>query len=73
MDELKLSAMQESLQEVREEVHRALARLDNDFHRLMTTRRNVEIQAETVRDTAYDALAKLHNLDKQLRDLTDHK
>ncbi len=69
MDDATLTAMQNSLQEVREEVHQALARLDEDLRQMRITSRAVEIQAEAVRNTAFEALAEIRHLRGQLRDL----
>ena len=69
MDDAKLTAMQNSLQEVREEVHQALARLDEDLLRMRITSRAVEIQMEAVRNTAFEALAEIRHIKGQLRDL----
>jgi hypothetical protein len=71
MDDAKLTALQSSLQEVRSEVHRALARLDEELSMMNHAQRVVEIEVEKVRNAAYEALAELRHLDRQLRNDTE--
>ena len=73
MDDETLNAMENSLHEVRDEVRRALAGLEEALRTMTIHRRGVEIQAEKVRNTAYEALAEMRHLDKQLRKLDKHK
>ena len=67
MDETKLTALQKSLDDVRQEVRRALTHLDDRLARLAGSQRVVEIEVETVRNTAYEALAEVRHVEKQLR------
>jgi hypothetical protein len=68
MDEATVTAMHQSLEEVRAEVRRALVRLDDKLVKLTSAQRDVEIEMEAVRDAAFDALAELRHVDKRLRE-----
>ena len=67
MDEAKLTEIRNSLQELRDEVRNALARLDQDLQTMRSISCSVELRVDSVRNAAYEALAEIRHITGQLR------